>query len=80
MEMYTPMDPKKLSWDQKNKDLSALFFLMEKCNGDIKARKFFKKDKHRTFDGYIKSDASLPTVSTDGIIITMAIDAQRVMM
>ena len=30
--------------------------------------------KQRTFQGYNKSDAASPTVSTDGILITCAID------
>ena len=77
METYTPMDPKHLTWDLKNKALSALFFLTEKCNGDIKAQKVSRGDKQRTFDGYIKSNISLPTVSTNDVIITTAIDAHK---
>ncbi len=51
METYTPMDPKKLTRDQKNKVLSVLSFLTEKHNGDIKAQKVARGDKQRTFDG-----------------------------
>ncbi len=45
METYTAMDPKKLTRDQKNIALSALFFLTEKHNRDIKARKAVRVDK-----------------------------------
>ncbi len=61
METYTPMDPKNLTCNQKNKALSVLFFLTEKHNGDIKARKVARGDNKRTFDGYIESNSSSPT-------------------
>ena len=77
MDTYTPMDPKTLSFEEKKKALSALFFLTEKRNGDIKARKCAVGSKQRTFPGYVKSDAASPTVSTDGLIITTAIDAHE---
>ncbi len=77
METYTPMDPKQLTRDQKNKTLSALFFITEKRKGDIKSQKVSRGDKQRTFDGYVKSDASFPTVSTESIIITTSLDAHE---
>ena len=75
MEMYTPMDPNQLTWNQKNKALWALFFITEKHNGDIKARNVSRVDKQRTFNGYVKFNASSPVVSMDRVIITTAIDA-----
>ena len=33
MDTYTPIDPKTLSTEEKNKALSALFFLTEKRDG-----------------------------------------------
>ncbi len=51
MDTYTPMDPKKLSWGQKNKTLSELFFLAEKHNDNIKARKVARGDKQHMSEG-----------------------------
>ena len=77
MDTYTPLDPKTLTKEEKNKALSALFFLTEKRNGDIKGRKCAVGSKQRTFEGYNKADGSSPTVSTDGLIITCAIDGHE---
>ena len=74
MDTYTPIAASDLTYEQKRKALSALFFLTKKRNGDIKGRKVADGSKQRTFEGYIKSDAASPTVSTDGLLITCAID------
>ena len=71
------MDTKKLTWDQKNRALSVLFFLTDKCNRDIKARKVARGYQQCMFDGYIISDASSPTVLTGSFIITTAKDAHE---
>ena len=52
-------------------------FITEKRNGDIKARKVSDGSKQRTYDGYDKSDGSLPTVATDIIFVTGVIDAKE---
>ena len=74
MDTYTPLHPNTLSKAEKNKALLALFFLTEKRSGIIKGRKCAIGSKQRTFEGYNKADGSSPTVSTDGLIITCAID------
>ena len=74
MATYTPMDPKELTKEEKAKALSALFFLTEKRDGRIKGRKVADGSKKRTFEGYSKANGTSPTVSTDGLIITTAID------
>ncbi len=61
----------------RKKSLSSLFFLVEKCNGKIKVRRVTRGDNQCMFEGYVKSNASLPTVLTDGVIITTAIDAHE---
>ena len=78
MDTYTPMHPNELSSEEKAKALRALFFLTEKRNGDIKGRKVADGRKQRTFKGYKKSDGTSPTVSTDGLLITDAIDVHEV--
>ena len=57
--------------------LLALMFIVEKRNGDIKARKCDVGSKQRTFPGYVKSEWASPTVSTDGVIITSVIEAYK---
>ncbi len=54
-----------------------MFFLTEKRNGDIKARKVARGDKQHTFNGYVKFNTSLQTVLTDGVIKTRAIDVHE---
>jgi len=68
------MHPEKLTREEKSKALSALFFLTEKRNGNIKGRKVANGSKQRTFEGYRKADGTSPTVSTDGLLIATAID------
>ncbi len=45
MDTYTPINPKKLTCEQNSKALLVLFFLTEKHNRDIKARKVARGDK-----------------------------------
>ena len=52
-------------------------FIIEKRNGDIKARKSAVGSKQRTFPGYVKSEWASPTVSTDSVIIPSAIEAHQ---
>ena len=59
------------------KALSALMLIVEKRNGDIKARKCAVKSKQRTFPGYVKSECASHIVSTDGVIITSVIEAYK---
>ena len=77
MDTYTSLDPKMLSPEEKRKALSALFFITEKRDGSIKGRKCAVGSKQRTYEGYNKADGASPTVSTDGLIVTAAIDAHE---
>ena len=52
-------------------------FIVEKRDGRIKARKCAVGSKQRTFEGYNKADWASPTVSTDGVLITSAIEAHE---
>eukprot|EP00957_Ditylum_brightwellii_P076014 5778302-Ditylum_brightwellii.AAC.1 len=59
------------------KALSALMGIVEKRNGDIKARKCAVGSKQQTFPGYVKSELASPTVSTDDVIITSMIETHQ---
>ena len=72
------MDAGELTAEQKAKTLSSLMFIVEKRDGRIKkARKYAVGSKQRTFEGYNKADWASPTVSTDGVLITSAIEAHE---
>ena len=60
MDTYTPIDPKTLSKEEKNKALSALFFLTEKRDGRIKGRKCVLGRKQRAFEEYNEADGASP--------------------
>ena len=49
-------------------------FITERRDGRIKSRKCAIGSKQHKFDGYDKAAGGSPTVSTDGIIVTTAID------
>ena len=59
------------------KALSSLMFIVEKCNGRVKAQTCAVGNKKRTFSGYVKSDRSPPTVTTYGVVITSTIEAHK---
>ena len=75
--IYVPQDARLLSRAEQLKALLALMFIVEKRNGDIKARTCAVGSKQRTFPGYVKSEWASPTVSTDGVIITSVIEAHQ---
>ena len=54
--------------------LSSLMFIVEKRDGRVKARTCAFGSKQRTFPGYVRLDWYLPTVTTDGVIITSNIE------
>ena len=62
---------------EQMKALSVLIFIVEKRNGDIKARTCAVGSKQQTFPGYVKSEWASPTVSTDSVIITSTIEAHQ---
>ena len=59
------------------KAIYSFRFIIEKRDGRVKARKCAVGSKQRTFPGYVKSDWDSPTVTTDGVIITPAIEAHE---
>ena len=77
MDTYVPLFAGDLTKEERRKALEAFFFLVEKRNGEIKGRKVAIGSKQRTYEGYKKSDGTSPTVSTNGLIMTTAIDAHE---
>ena len=57
--------------------LSSLLFITEKKDGRIMSRKCAIGSKQQKFEGYDKAAGSSPTVSTDGLIVTTAIDTHE---
>jgi hypothetical protein len=55
--------------------LDSLIFLVEKRSGEVKARGCANGSKQRSY--IKKEDAASPTVSTDSIFITAAIEAHE---
>jgi hypothetical protein len=77
MGTYQPLDATKLTKKERMEALSSLLFITEKKDGRIKSRKCAIGSKQRKFEGYDKAAGSSPTVSTDGLIVTTAIDAHE---
>ena len=77
MEIYEPVDPKTMAYEDRKKALASLLFIMEKRNGDSKARKVAGGSKKKLYDEYDKSDGSSPTVATDSIFLTGVVDAKE---
>ena len=77
MAVYTPMDPKDLTPEQRREALAWFMFLVEKRDGRIKARGVADGSKQKQKPGYKKDDASSPTVSNEGVMITCATEAHE---
>ena len=76
-ETYVSLKASNLPLEEKKKALESLIFVTEKRNGDIKARKVLESSKQRTYDGYNKSDGSLPTVVTKNMLMAGVINARE---
>ena len=50
---------------------------MEKRDGRIKSRFCANGSKQKRMPGYKKEDAAFPTVSSEGVMLTSAIDAHE---
>ena len=77
METYVPMDPDKMTRQQKAEALNSLIFLTKKRDGRIKSRSCADGSTQRRRPGYKKEDSASPTVSTDADLITAAIKAHE---
>ena len=77
MAVYTPLDPNSLTPEQRKQALAWFLFLVEKRDGRVKARGVADGSKQWQKPGYRKDDASSPTVSNEGVMITCAIEAHQ---
>ncbi len=68
-----PVSPSKMSREMKHKSLRYLMFLKQKHCGRIKARGCADGRKQHIYK--TKEETSAPTVSTEALFITSAIDA-----
>jgi hypothetical protein len=75
MDMWTPMDARKLSREQRMRALSLLLFLKEKRTGDVKGRACINGAPQHTY--IPKDDAASPTVSMELMFITATIAAKE---
>ena len=73
MVTYTLMHAHELTREQRVQALSSLMFLMQKQIGNIKVRACANGSKQREYIN--KESATSPTVATDSLMITAAIDA-----
>ena len=77
MDTYKPIMKSLLTMEGRRKALASLMLIIEKRNGDIKARKVADCSKQQTYDGYNTSYGLSPTVSTDIIFLTGVVDAHE---
>jgi len=74
---YTPVDSSHLTAEQRKNALNSFMFLVQKRCGKVKARAVADGSKQRLQPDYKKTDSASPTVSTDSIMITGAIEAHE---
>ena len=75
MVVYTPVHAHELTREQKLQALESLIFLTKKRCGRIKARACANGSKQRSY--IPKENAISPTVATDSVFITSAIEAHE---
>jgi hypothetical protein len=75
MKTFFPRDPKTLTREERRKALSSLIFLKEKESGEVKGRTCINGAPQRQY--IRKEDAASPTVATDSVFLTGAIDAYQ---
>ncbi len=74
---YHPVHAKLLSPAEQKQALLSLMNIVEKRNGRVRAQAVADGSKERTQPGYKKEDGASPTIATDSIMITAAIDAHE---
>ena len=75
MHTFFPRDPKSLTLEDRRKALSSLIFLMEKDMGEVKGRTCMNGAPQREY--IRKEDDTSPTVATDSVFLTGAVDAYQ---
>ncbi len=75
MRTFFPRDPKTLTPEERRKALSSLIFLKEKDTGEVKGRTCVNGAPQREY--IRKEDTASPTVATDSVFLTGAVDAYQ---
>ncbi len=75
MNVFRPMNPKKLTREDRRKALSSLMFLTEKRSGEVKARTCANGSVQR--DHIAKEVAAAPTVTSKAIFIQATVYAHE---
>lgn len=75
MHTFSPRNPKTLTRKECRKALSSLIFLKEKDTGEVKGRTCVNGAPHCEY--IRKEDAALPTVATDLVFLTVAVDTHQ---
>eukprot|EP00804_Cyclotella_cryptica_P003539 CCRYP_002162-RA/>CCRYP_002162-RA protein AED:0.36 eAED:0.36 QI:0/-1/0/1/-1/1/1/0/220 len=75
MRTFFPCDPKTLRREERRKALSSLIFLKEKESGEVKGRTCVNGAPWREY--IRKEDATSPTVATNSVFLTGAVDASQ---
>eukprot|EP00804_Cyclotella_cryptica_P010775 CCRYP_008726-RB/>CCRYP_008726-RB protein AED:0.29 eAED:0.29 QI:0/-1/0/1/-1/1/1/0/375 len=75
MRTFIPRDPRSVTSEERKKALSSLIFLKEKETGEVKGRTCINGSPQREY--IKKEDATSPTVATDSVFLTGAVDAYQ---
>ena len=75
LNAYESVDPNTLTQEQKNAALRALNLIKEKRDGTLKGRTVADGRPQRTL--YDKTETASPTVSTDGLVLSIMVDAKE---
>jgi hypothetical protein len=74
-EVFKPISIQTMTHQEKRRAMDSLIFLVEKRDGRIKARACANGSTQRSYIG--KEDTTSPTVLTEAILITAAIEADQ---
>jgi len=73
--VFEPINVAELTDQERQRTMESLIFLVEKRNGEVKARTCINGSTQREYMG--RDEAASPTASTESIIITSVIDAKQ---
>ena len=73
--MFKLIDVSKLTAQEKKRAMESLIFLVEKCDGRIKARTCANGSVQR--DWMNREETASPTATTESILLTSVVDAEE---
>ena len=75
METFEPINKRYLTWEEKQNAIASLMFLTKKIDEFIRAWACGDCQKQQTYTE--KTETALPTIMTESIFITAAIDTKK---